>query len=236
MRDGSLFERSNFRQERGINEVNLSGMASVGLRAGKNHELKLLGLYNRGTDDRVTLQQGLDAELSSNIEAWELRYISRQLLLAQLLGEHRRLFGSSRLRWNAFFGNGQRSQPDSRSTLYSDQGGGPFLWQAKTTSGARIYSDLDQLDYGAGGDFRFPLPLLDDAWATFGASFWAAAARSPSGVFAIRVATHRRKRFTNRMRRAYLTRNLEALCAFKSLRSRLTAIQLSDFVQRFSQP
>lgn len=166
--DGTLLfqPRSDYQYERGTEEAAIHGLLSAGLHIGKNHDLTALSLLSRTMQDETSLREGYAADYGGTARSWQLRFIERQLLFNQILGDHRDLGGKQmRLRWNVFLATGERMEPDARTILYGPNGG-LYRWLEKSNSGERFYGALTQLSTGAQTSFRFPLWV--EGWGTVG--------------------------------------------------------------------
>ncbi|MCA9644116.1 MAG: TonB-dependent receptor, partial [Myxococcales bacterium] len=157
--DGSLRRFNDLEVETAQRDVNLNLMGTTSVDLSSDSSLSLLALFNRTTSDNVEFNRGTLGELDTGSEAerWQLQYLARTLFFTQLRGDHRNLGDTElRLRWTAFAGLGRRNEPDRRSVTYGSQGG-DVLWLAKSGSGERFFSDLQQRDFGLETNLQMPL-------------------------------------------------------------------------------
>jgi TonB-dependent receptor len=144
----------------------LTAIGTASLDLGTDHSLTALSMFNRSMDDQVRYRNGINAEVSTSIpyEKWQFRFLARTVLLHQLLGDHRNLFGTrARVKWGVYYGTGQRDEPDQRTVAYGESGGLANRWRP---SADRLWSDLFQTDKGANLQLR--IPLWAEATATLG--------------------------------------------------------------------
>ncbi|MDA1077397.1 MAG: outer membrane beta-barrel protein, partial [Proteobacteria bacterium] len=79
---------------RTVNTVNLTGMASIGVKFTDDHEIQTMGLFIRNTEDEAaiytTCQQGQfnDCAVGSQGRISEVRYENRDLEVGQIKGSH----------------------------------------------------------------------------------------------------------------------------------------------------
>jgi outer membrane receptor protein involved in Fe transport len=135
----------------------LTAIGTVSLDLGMDHSLTALSMFNRSTDDQVRYRYGINAEVSNSVpyEKWQFQFLARTVLLHQLLGDHRNLFGTrARIRWGVYYGTGQRQEPDQRTIAYGESGGLSHRWKP---SADRLWSNLSQTDKGANLQLRIPL-------------------------------------------------------------------------------
>ncbi|MCB9656582.1 MAG: TonB-dependent receptor [Sandaracinaceae bacterium] len=157
--DGSLQRFNDLEVETAQRDVNLNLMGTTSVDLSVDSSLSFLALFNRTTSDNVELNRGILGELDTGAQAerWQLQYLARTLFFSQLRGDHRNLGNTElRLRWTAFAGLGRRNEPDRRSVTYGSQGG-DILWLAKSGSGERFFSDLQQRDFGLETNLQMPL-------------------------------------------------------------------------------
>lgn len=173
--DGSLQRFNDLTVETAQRDANLNLMGTTSLDLSADSSISFLGLFNRSASDNVQLNRGILGELDTGaqVERWQLQYLARTLFFSQLRGDHRNLGNTElRLRWTAFAGLGRRDEPDRRSVTYGTNGG-EFEWLAKSGSGERFFSDLQQRDYGLDTNLQVPLwsTSAGEAQVLIGGSF-----------------------------------------------------------------
>ncbi len=157
--EGEVRGLTDLTYETGGQDVLWGGLGTATLELSEDSEVSLLAMWNQSASDETRRLRGETRRSDQGIQdEWQLRFIERSLLFTQLFGEHRNLGlpPKSRLRWNLNVAQGTRTEPDTRSVLYIDQGFG-LRWSEKTNSGERLGNDLNQLDYGGGADYTIPI-------------------------------------------------------------------------------
>lgn len=163
---GDAIETSRYDLQAGSVSAQLTAIGTVSLDLGPDHSLTALSMFNRSMDDQVRYRNGINAEVSNSVpyEKWQLQFLTRTVLLHQLLGDHRNLFGTRvRVKWGLYYGTGQREEPDQRTIAYGESGGLAHRWKP---SADRLWSDLSQTDKGANLQLR--VPLWNEAAVTLG--------------------------------------------------------------------
>ena len=163
---GDAIETSHYDLQAGSVSAQLTAIGTVSLDLGLDHSLTALSMFNRSMDDQVRYRYGINAEVSNSVpyEKWQLQFLTRTVLLHQLLGDHRNLFGTrARMRWGLYYGTGRREEPDQRTIAYGESGGLAHRWKP---SADRLWSDLSQTDKGANLQLR--IPLWTEAAVTLG--------------------------------------------------------------------
>lgn len=163
---GDAVETSHYDLQAGTVSAQLTAIGTASLDLGSDHSLTALSMFNRSMDDKVRYRYGINAEVSNSVpyEKWQFQYLARTVLLHQLLGDHRNLFGTrARIKWGVYYGTGQRDEPDQRTVAYGESGGLAHRWKP---SADRLWSDLSQTDKGANLQLR--IPLWTEAAVTLG--------------------------------------------------------------------
>ena len=163
---GDAEEASNYFTETGSEEVQLAAIATASLDVGTDHSLTAVSMFNRAMEDETKFRDGINQDVSreAGYQKWQLQFLTRTLLLEQLLGDHRNLFGTRlRLRWNGYYALGLRDEPDQRTVAYGLHENVPERWKP---TAERLFSELHQDD--AGGSLSLRFPLWAEAWGTIG--------------------------------------------------------------------
>jgi outer membrane receptor protein involved in Fe transport len=108
--------------------------------------------------DKTSLLSGLSEEEGAPTRRTTFNFVHRQLGFYQLLGKHRDLGGFLNIDWQLNTARIGRDQPDLRSIFYQENADGDFAWRSNApAAGERLYSKLDQTDYGGGLDLTLKL-------------------------------------------------------------------------------
>jgi outer membrane receptor protein involved in Fe transport len=143
-------------------EALIGVLGTVGYSPIPNHEISLVSLLTQNGVDKATVLHGLSEEEGAQIERTNFSYVERQLFFNQLLGEHRDLGDLLSIAWQLNTATIARDQPDTRSVLYQQSTDGDFFYRPDVAApGERLYSELDETDYGGGLDLSItPLENL----------------------------------------------------------------------------
>jgi hypothetical protein len=143
-------------REVGGREAQVGALASLSYEPTPQHRLTGVGMLTQHGEDRASIWRGRSESEGTNIQRTELRFIERQLIFNQLLGEHEDLGGFLTIDWQLNTARTLRDQPDTRGVTYTE---GPlgYAFAPVAGSGERLYTNLEQVDYGGGVDLRFAL-------------------------------------------------------------------------------
>jgi hypothetical protein len=164
---GDAMEASRYDIESGNTSVQLTAIGTASVDLGLDHSLTALTMFNRSLDDQTRYRFGYNAAVQLSMpyfDSWQLRFLTRTVLVNQLLGDHRNLGGTrARIRWSGFYSLGRRDEPDQRVVSYGEKGGIFHRWYPTAD---RLWSELGQVDLGGTAQLR--LPLWAQAWGTLG--------------------------------------------------------------------
>lgn len=130
--------------------VALGGILALGYAPADGQTIRSVTLVNRAADDEARIVTGYNREIDADIRLTRLRFVQRQLVVQQLVGEHElplQLSGEPlQLRWRANYALASRDEPDQRSTRYDDvavAGEAPrFVLSDRSEGNQRLYSTL----------------------------------------------------------------------------------------------
>lgn len=151
-----LKRRETLRREQGVEKALLGALATASYELAKDHSLSVVSMLTQSSEDKVSLVLGHVEQNSAGIQRTQFRFIERQLFFNQLLGHHDLL--AAELDWQANVSTVARDQPDSRDISYlefTQEGDGRYRFD----SAERLYTELDQMDFGGGLDLT--VPVLD---------------------------------------------------------------------------
>jgi outer membrane receptor protein involved in Fe transport len=157
--DAKVVVRDQLKREVGDEEAQIGLLGTASFEPAKDHKLTAVSLLTQTANDRTSFLHGDSESAGRYIEGTQFRFIERQLLFNQLLGEHKNLAGSLKLNWQLNMALVSRDQPDTRDLVYGralDQDGLSFI-SGQGGSGERLYSELGQTDFGGGLDLTFPV-------------------------------------------------------------------------------
>jgi TonB dependent receptor/Carboxypeptidase regulatory-like domain/TonB-dependent Receptor Plug Domain len=142
------------RREIGGRDAQVGALGTASYEPNDKHRLSAVTLLTQHGEDRASFLTGLSEREGTDIRLRELRFIERRLLFNQLLGEHEDLGGLLTVNWQLNMARTLRDQPDTRALLYS-LGPNGYAFLNAAGSGERLYTHLEQNDYGGGLDLRF---------------------------------------------------------------------------------
>ncbi len=150
-----LVVRENLEREVGQRQAQTGALATVSYEPTQQHRLAAVTLLTQNGEDTTSLLSGLAENENARIEDTQLVFIERRLLFNQLLGAHEQVADLFSMRWQLNTARTIRDQPDTRRTLYAERPNG-LSFESATGSGERLYSNLEQTDFGGGLDLIFP--------------------------------------------------------------------------------
>jgi len=144
-------------REIGSREAQLGALATVSYEPAPNHRMTAVSLVTQTGEDRATVIRGFSEAEGTDIANTQLRYIERQLLFNQLTGEHDDLADFLTVSWQLNLSRTLRDQPGTSDLLYAEGPSGLLEFRPVSGSGERLYSELDQNDFGGGVNLNFEL-------------------------------------------------------------------------------
>lgn len=136
----------------GEQEALMGALGTIGYSPVENHDISVVSLITRNGVDKTTQLSGRSEEESTYIERTNFGFVQRELFFNQLLGNHRDLGDMLTIAWQLNTATIGRDQPDTRSVLYAEGQSGLAYRPDVSAPGERLYSELEQTDYGGGLD------------------------------------------------------------------------------------
>jgi hypothetical protein len=125
-----------------------------------DNRLEFVLFYTNVLEDSITSIDGSTDE-ENLVEQTSYEFSRRNVLMAQLLGEHRDLPGDLELDYTFTVSRGRNYQPDRREISYvdtlPDNADDDFVFSQESGSGLRIYRDLTQSEYDGRLDLEIPI-------------------------------------------------------------------------------
>lgn len=147
--------REQLKREVGEQEAQIGVLGTASYEPAQDHKLTLVSLITQTANDRASLVTGIPESVGTPTQATQFRFVERQLLFNQLLGEHKNLAGPLKLNWQLNMALVSRDQPDTRDVLYGQTPDGFQL----VGNAERLYTELGQTDFGGGTDLTFPVAM-----------------------------------------------------------------------------
>lgn len=176
-----------------VRSTTLGGVLSLGTTFGERHQLRAVMMLNRSADDDTRSISGYDQDIDGQFRLTRLRYVSRQLLLQQVLGEHALTFapfalpqnapidpvdddtstsGEAKLLWRAGYALALRDEPGQRLTRYDQDDDGVYRLSDRSDGNQLLASSLVDHAVDTAVTFRLPLfSFLPSATAEAGTAF-----------------------------------------------------------------
>ena len=165
--DGYRYEYAG---AKGTYSVMWGGLFNLSYKFSGNNKISFKNVYNQNADDETIFQEGRYRGSDQHRSITSLRYVSRNLLSNQLMGEHHfGLMNGLTAEWNLSYANSKREEPDARRFIYGrgienpDQ---PFRFLLDQSLTTRYFGNLDDDNYGASADFTLK-PFVDPNLPTF---------------------------------------------------------------------
>jgi hypothetical protein len=157
-RPGQLARFNDYRAETGVDTVTWSGLGTVSYAFNREHKVALTGLYSRNAEREGRLITGYNDEQANDIRDERLRFVNRDLLYAQLRGEHKfRPLANADLAWTALYARAALRDPNLRETVYVGDGTGGFAFRESTQSGQHFYASQGETTRSVSLDWTQPL-------------------------------------------------------------------------------
>ncbi|MCS6797772.1 MAG: TonB-dependent receptor [Myxococcota bacterium] len=141
-------------------QTSVALLGSATLEIARGHEMGWTSLLTHVADDYAAFVTGYDENRGQDIARRSLRWIERTVGFHQLRGDHRGLFGRTRLQWRASLATASRDEPDTRDLVYLSTGTG-YRWFAGPGSGTRFFSELDQIAMAGAAEVQIPFGAVE---------------------------------------------------------------------------
>ncbi|HTL38400.1 MAG TPA: TonB-dependent receptor, partial [Kofleriaceae bacterium] len=141
--------------EQGIEQANLSAIASAGWTPKTGHKIDVFNLYSHGTD--ITASQVTGTENNSSIvDRTRLQFLQRELFFTQVTGEHK-LHPKVVLEWQGNVARVGQYEPDTRDLLRTQTPEGSYAISTSAGSSERLFGVLGDTTLGGGAGLRIPV-------------------------------------------------------------------------------
>jgi hypothetical protein len=143
----------------GIRASGVGGLLTAGWAKGANHQINLVGLYAHSGDVTGSQVIGIDSN-DTEIERTRLRFLERQMIFGQLVGEHTIAGGRAIVGWQANLATVGQNEPDTRDLLRTVTPMGELVIDDGSGSAERLFATLSDLTGGGGLDLTVPFEPL----------------------------------------------------------------------------
>lgn len=150
----------DFNDDRYLQDVSVGALGSLSLQLNGQNRISVKSIININAPQSVTLRNGADYVRNEQLTGSEFSFKQNTFFTTQLSGEHS-LAQPLRLRWYGAFNILDGYIPDQRRILYSkvQNSADPYRLLISNTlsqqSGSRIFQNLSDYIYTAGGDLNF---------------------------------------------------------------------------------
>lgn len=171
---------TDYAVEESGHEVDWGSVVNASLRFSPYHLLSLRTLTTHTAEDQTRTWKGFNADRNTDMRSARLQFVERQLFSGQLAGTHRFNFGEPEIKnvpmeenadamemqsdqsdlsmeWRVTYSRASRDEPDTRETIYEDQGDGRYTFRDSSQSGSRFFFDLEDDDYNGRVDMTIPI-------------------------------------------------------------------------------
>jgi hypothetical protein len=158
----------SFNDSRYVEEVSIGGLGSITVQVTPRDKISLKSIININSPNSVTQRSGEDFSRGGgdDVRGSDFTFKQNTFFTSQLTGDHT-LASNVRLKWYGAFNILDGYIPDQRRILYTRATGtqDPFLLLLSGTlsqqSGSRIFQNLSDYIYTAGGDLAYNFNLFD---------------------------------------------------------------------------
>ncbi len=168
---GNVFSVNyDYNDSRYVQEVTAGAMGSFSIQLNSLNKLSVKSILNVNSPNGVTRRSGIDYNRDEEIMGTELSFKQNTFFTTQLSGDHG-LTKALKLKWYGAFNILDGYVPDQRRIAYSKarNTNDPFSLLLSNTlsqsSGSRIYQNLSDYIYTAGGDLTYNFNWLNQKQA-----------------------------------------------------------------------
>lgn len=162
-----------YNDDKYIQEVTVGALGSLTLQLNPKHRIAIKSLINVNSPNSVTQRAGYDVARNEDLKGSEFTFKQNTFFTTQLTGEHT-ISSPLKLKWYGAFNILDGYIPDQRRILYSRETGtnDPYKNIISGTlsqqNGSRIYQNLSDYIYTAGGDLTYSFNLFNQKQAVKG--------------------------------------------------------------------
>ncbi len=163
---GNVFSTNyNFEDDRYIQDVQVGALGSLSIQLDNFNKISFKSIVNVNSPNYVTRRNGIDYNRDDDLTGTELTFKQNTFFTVQASGDHT-LLKPLKLKWYGAFNILDGYIPDQRRILYSKSQGSnnPYRLVISNTlsqqSGSRIYQNLSDYIYTAGGDLTYNFKMF----------------------------------------------------------------------------
>ncbi len=163
---GTVFSTNyNFNDDRYIQDVQVGALGSLSIQLNNFNKISIKSIVNVNSPNYVTRRSGIDYNRDDDLSGPELTFKQNTFFTVQASGDHT-ILKPLKLKWYGAFNILDGYIPDQRRILYSKSQGSndPYRLVISNTlsqqSGSRIYQNLSDYIYTAGGDLTYNFKMF----------------------------------------------------------------------------
>lgn len=163
--DGSLRETNRFTFDEANNNIQLSGLFTVGGQPYQGQEITATTVVLRNTDANGRIYEGYYEEDDNNIRVQRMQWIERQLFSQQFAGSHDLAMGERpvNLSWRYVYSRATRLEPDRRSVRYDfSERQQAYVLSQRGDANGRFFNDLLDTAHDAALNVTVPVRIAKD--------------------------------------------------------------------------
>ncbi|WP_090321688.1 TonB-dependent receptor [Nitrosomonas oligotropha] len=170
--DGSLRKVQDFRMQRSLSEVQVTGYVGTELHYKEDHKVFAKTMFLRQAFDEARISQGFTDAETNDIRRTRLKFFSNQLLMTQVGGEHRfdRLKDLS-INWLYTNATANREEPKTRDYRFDSDRQGNYFFAQRADNNQVMYADLVDKDQSWRVDGKLPVQPSFNHKITLGSGF-----------------------------------------------------------------
>lgn len=160
---GGLFSVNyDFADDRYQQDVSVGAIGSLSLQLNSLNKISVKSIVNVNSTNSVTKRNGIDLNRTDDLSGSEFNFKQNIFYTTQIMGEHG-IIKPLKFKWYGAFNILDGHIPDQRRILYSKTTGtnDPYRLVISNTlsqqSGSRIFQDLSDYIYTAGGDLTYTI-------------------------------------------------------------------------------
>ena len=160
LESGVFGKQFSYNDDRYTQEVMLGGLASFSLQLNNNNKITAKTIVNVNTNNFVMQRSGLNYNTGDDVRGGELTFRQNTFFTTQVNGEHN-IVSRLKLKWYGAFNILDGYSPNQRRYQYTRLTGSQdqFLFLVGNSlaqeSGSRVFQNLSDYIYTAGGDLSF---------------------------------------------------------------------------------
>lgn len=143
-------------EDQGTRSSTIGGLGTAGWAKGANHQVNLVMLYAHSGDVMGSDVTGVDNS-TAQVDRLRLRFLQREMIFGQLVGEHTLGGGRAIVNWQANLARVGQNEPDTRDLLRAYTPAGDLVINDGSGSAERLFATLEDLTGGGGLDLTVPL-------------------------------------------------------------------------------